>query len=62
MTLWMTLCDERFSASEIEQPVHLVGLLGMRDINYCGMQVAPGLFKTRGPARPSGPDRAAPSL
>jgi hypothetical protein len=45
MTLWMTLCDERFRASEIMCYSDLWWAFGMRDINYCGMQVAPGLFK-----------------
>ncbi|MGC9348698.1 MAG: hypothetical protein ACP5JG_11210, partial [Anaerolineae bacterium] len=41
----MTLCDERFKASEIICYSDLWWAFGMRDINYCGMQVAPGLFK-----------------
>ncbi len=45
MTLWMTLCDERFKASEIICYSDLWWAFGMRDANYCGMQVAPGLFK-----------------
>jgi hypothetical protein len=45
MTLWMTLCDARFKASEIICYSDLWWAFGMRDINYCGMQVAPGLFK-----------------
>ncbi len=45
MTLWMTLCDERFKASEIICYSDLWWAFGMRDLNYCGMQVAPGLFK-----------------
>ncbi len=45
MTLWMTLCDERFKASEIICYSDLWWAFGMRDINYCGMQVAPGLYK-----------------
>jgi hypothetical protein len=45
MTLWMTLCDERFRASEIICYSDLWWAFGMRDTNYCGMQVAPGLFK-----------------
>ncbi len=45
MTLWMTLCDERFKASEIICYSDLWAAFGIRDINYCGMQVAPGLFK-----------------
>ncbi len=45
MALWMTLCDERIKASEIICYSDLWWAFGMRDINYCGMQVAPGLYK-----------------
>jgi pimeloyl-ACP methyl ester carboxylesterase len=45
MALWMTLCDERIKATEIICYSDLWWAFGMRDINYCGMQVAPGLFK-----------------
>ncbi|MBN1352834.1 prolyl oligopeptidase family serine peptidase [candidate division KSB1 bacterium] len=45
MTLWMTLCDERFKASEIMCYSDLWQYFGFRDLNYCGMQVAPGLYK-----------------
>jgi hypothetical protein len=45
MTLWMTLCDQRFGASEIICYSDLWAVFGIRDLNYCGMQVAPGLFK-----------------
>jgi hypothetical protein len=45
MALWMALCDERFRAVEIICYSDLWPYFGFRDINYCGMQVAPGLFK-----------------
>ncbi|MBN2302059.1 MAG: hypothetical protein JXN60_06025 [Lentisphaerae bacterium] len=45
MALWMTLCDERIKASEIICYSDLWEAFGIRDINYCGMQVAPGLYK-----------------
>lgn len=45
MTLWMALCDERFKAAEIICYSDLWAAFGIRDNNYCGMQVAPGLFK-----------------
>jgi hypothetical protein len=45
MTLWMALCDERFRAIEIICYSDLWAYFGIRDLNYCGMQVAPGLFK-----------------
>ncbi len=45
MSLWMTLCDNRIKATEIICYSDLWAVFGIRDINYCGMQVAPGLFK-----------------
>ncbi len=45
MTLWMSLCDERFKATEIICYSDLWAHFGIRDLNYCGMQVAPGLYK-----------------
>jgi len=45
MTLWMALCDERFKAIEIICYSDLWAVFGLQDINYCGMQVAPGLYK-----------------
>jgi len=45
MTLWMALCDLRFKAVEIICYSDLWAYFGIRDVNYCGMQVAPGLFK-----------------
>lgn len=45
MTLWSALCDPRLKAVEIICYSDLWAAFGMRDINYCGMQVAPGLYK-----------------
>ena len=45
MSLWMSLCDKRFKASEIICYSDLWEAFGMRDNNYCGMQVAPGLYQ-----------------
>lgn len=45
MTLWTALCDERMKAVEIICYSDLWAHFGVRDLNYCGMQVAPGLFK-----------------
>ncbi|MHB1001190.1 MAG: alpha/beta hydrolase family protein [Armatimonadota bacterium] len=45
MTLWTSLCDDRIKASEIICYSDLWPYFGIRDLNYCGMQVAPGLFK-----------------
>jgi len=45
MTLWSYLCDPRFKAGEIICYSDLWEFFGIRDANYCGMQVAPGLYK-----------------
>ncbi len=45
MTLWMTLCDARLKASEIIGYSNLWQHFGFRDINYCGMQVSPKLYR-----------------
>jgi len=45
MTVWTALCDQRMKAAEIICYSDLWAYFGIRDINYCGMQVAPGLFK-----------------
>lgn len=45
MALWSTLCDERIKAAEIICYSNLWAYFGFRDLNYCGMQVAPGLFR-----------------
>ena len=45
MALWSSLCDPRFKAVEIMCYSDLWAHFGIRDLNYCGMQVAPGLFK-----------------
>ncbi len=45
MALWMSLSDKRFSATEIICYSHLWEQFGFTDYNYCGMQVAPKLFK-----------------
>jgi len=44
-TTWSYLCDERFRAAEIICYCDQWAAFGMRDVNYCGMQVAPGLYK-----------------
>lgn len=41
MTLWTALCDARFKAAEIICYSDLWALFGIRDINYCGSQIAP---------------------
>jgi hypothetical protein len=45
MALWSALCDARFKAAEIICYSDLWADFGIRDLNYCGMQVAPGLYK-----------------
>jgi len=45
MSLWMSLVDERITATEIICYSDLWADFGYRQANYCGMQVAPGLFK-----------------
>ena len=44
MTVWTALTDERFKAVEVICYSDLWAHFGFRDTNYCGMQVAPGLF------------------
>lgn len=45
MSLWMGLCDDRIKAVEVICYSNLWADFGLNDINYCGMQVAPGLLK-----------------
>ena len=45
MALWSALCDKRFKAAEVICYSDLWAYFGIRDVNYCGMQVAPGLYK-----------------
>lgn len=45
MTLWTALTDPRMKAAEIICYSDLWAYFGIRDLNYCGMQVAPGLYK-----------------
>ncbi|OPZ31774.1 MAG: Abhydrolase family protein [Lentisphaerae bacterium ADurb.BinA184] len=44
MTTWTAFCDERFRAAEVICYCDQWEAFGMRDLNYCGMQVAPGLY------------------
>jgi len=45
MALWSSLCDDRIAATEIICYSQLWEQFGLCDTNYCGMQVAPGLYK-----------------
>jgi len=44
MTVWSALFDSRFSAAEVICYSDLWEHFGISDINYCGTQVAPGLY------------------
>lgn len=44
MTTWTALTDERIKAAEIICYADLWPEFGFRRLNFCGMQVAPGLF------------------
>ncbi|HET6454634.1 MAG TPA: prolyl oligopeptidase family serine peptidase, partial [Armatimonadota bacterium] len=45
MTLWTALYDKRFKAAEIICYSDLWPYFAFHDLNYCGMQITPGLFK-----------------
>lgn len=45
MALWLSLVDERFKATEIISYSGLWADFAFRDLNYCGWQMTPGLFK-----------------
>lgn len=45
MTLWTALTNPRIKAAEIICYSDLWARFGIRDINYCGMQVAPNLYR-----------------
>ncbi|MEO6845739.1 MAG: hypothetical protein ABI443_00605 [Chthoniobacterales bacterium] len=44
MTVWTALTDARFKAAEIICYSDLWAMFGIKNVNYCGMQVAPGLY------------------
>lgn len=44
-TLWTALYDKRFKAAEIICYSDVWSLFGFRDVNICGMQMTPGIFK-----------------
>jgi len=44
MATWMSLCDERIKATDIICYSDRFADFGMRDINFCGSQVTPGLY------------------
>jgi len=45
LALWSALFDPRLKAAELICYSDLWPAFGYRDINYCGMEIAPGLFK-----------------
>ena len=44
MTTWMTICDERIRAADVVCYSDRFAAFGMRDLNFCGSQITPGLF------------------
>ncbi|MFW6060531.1 MAG: alpha/beta hydrolase family protein [Phycisphaeraceae bacterium] len=44
MTTWMALCDERIKAADIICYADRFADFGMRDVNFCGSQIVPGLY------------------
>jgi len=45
MTTWMSICDDRIKASDIMCYSDRFADFGMRDVNFCGSQVTPGLYE-----------------
>jgi dienelactone hydrolase len=45
MTTWMGLCDDRIKASDVMCYSDRFADFGMRDVNFCGSQVTPGLYE-----------------
>lgn len=44
MAMWLALCDDRIRAVDIACYSACFGEFGLRDINFCGSQITPGLF------------------
>ena len=45
MTTWMSICDPRVKAADIICYSDRFADFGMRDVNFCGSQVTPGLYE-----------------
>jgi hypothetical protein len=45
MTTWLTICDSRIKAADIICYSVRFNDFGMRDINFCGSQITPGIFE-----------------
>lgn len=44
MATWMSICDERIRAADVVCYSDRFAAFGMRDVNFCGSQIVPGLF------------------
>ena len=45
MTTWLSICDERIKAADIICYSNMFADFGMRDANFCGNQITPGLYE-----------------
>jgi hypothetical protein len=45
MATWMSICDERVKAADVICYSDRFADFGMRDVNFCGSQITPGLFE-----------------
>ena len=45
MTTWMSICDERIKAADIICYSDRFADFGMRDNNFCGSQITPGIYE-----------------
>jgi dienelactone hydrolase len=44
MATWMSLCDDRIKAADVICYSDRFADFGMRDVNFCGSQITPGLY------------------
>ena len=44
MATWMALCDPRIKAANVICYSDRFSDMGMRDVNFCGSQITPGLY------------------
>jgi hypothetical protein len=45
MATWLSICDERIKATNVMCWSDRFAIFGMRDVNFCGSQITPGLFR-----------------
>jgi dienelactone hydrolase len=45
MTIWMAICDARIKAANVICYSDRFADFGMRDVNFCGSQITPGLYE-----------------